>query len=90
MQELLFFMLPHCPHCQLARRYLEALRAENKEYAAIKITEIDESREKALADQYDYFLVPSFFLNGKKLHEGHAERSDVEAVLRVAAEAARS
>lgn len=81
MDELLFFYLPACPHCKLAIRCLEQLRAENPAYAAIPVKMVDESREKALAESYDYWLVPSFWFGGKKLHEGHAELGDVRAVL---------
>ena len=39
-----------------------------------------------LADSYDYFYVPTYYVGGEKVHEGHAEREDVEKVLRLAAE----
>ena len=48
---------------------------------------IDEGREPALAEQYDYYYVPTFYVGGEKVHEGHAEKADVERVLRLAAEA---
>jgi len=85
MEELLLFYLPHCPHCKLAMRCLEQLQKENAAYKAIPIRKIDEGREKALAASYDYWYVPSFWLNGQKLHEGHAEMEDVRAVLDAAA-----
>ena len=81
MKELTLFYLPGCPHCKLAIRCLEQLQSENPDYAAISVRRIDESREKALADSYDYWYVPAFFFHGNKLHEGHAELSDVRAVL---------
>ena len=84
MQELVLFYLPHCPHCKLAIRCLEQLQKEDPAYGAIPIRWIDESREKALAESYDYWYVPSFWLNGQKLHEGHAEMADVRAVLEAA------
>lgn len=81
MKELLYFHLPNCPHCKLATRLLAQLQAENPQYAAIPVRQIDESREKALAQSYDYWYVPSFWFDGVKLHEGHAEREDVKRVL---------
>ena len=81
MHELTLFTLKHCPHCLLAKKFLAELRAEDPRYAAIPIREIDEREEKKLADSYDYFLVPSFFLGREKLYEGHAEREDVRRVL---------
>lgn len=81
MNELTLFYLPSCPHCKLAIRLLDELQKENPEYAKISVKRIDESREKALAESYDYWYVPSFWLGGEKLHEGHAERADVKRVL---------
>lgn len=84
MKEMLLFYLPNCPHCKLAMRSLEQLQKENAAYKTIPIRKIDESREKALAASYDYWYVPSFWLNGQKLYEGHAEMADVRAVLEAA------
>lgn len=81
MKELLFFYLPTCPHCKLAIRCLDELRAENPDYAAISVKMVDESRDKAMADAFDYWYVPAFWYMGQKLHEGHAELADVRAVL---------
>lgn len=89
MNELTLFYLPSCPHCKLALRLLDELRAENPAYAAIPVKMIDESREKALADSYDYWYVPCFFLSGQKLHEGHAEKPDVRRVLDAALQAGK-
>ena len=81
MKEILYFYLPSCPHCKLATRLIEELKAENPAYRNIPVKMIDESREKALADSYDYWYVPCFWMDGKKLYEGHAEKADVQAVL---------
>ena len=39
----------------------------------------------ALAEQYAGMHVPCYYVDGVKVHEGHAERADVEAVFRAAA-----
>ena len=41
------------------------------EYRDVPIRMIEESREPELADQYDYYAVPSFFDGEKKLFEAH-------------------
>ncbi|MBR4875520.1 MAG: prolipoprotein diacylglyceryl transferase [Clostridia bacterium] len=82
MKELTLFMLPRCPHCKLAFKFQEELMAEHPEYQNIKITMIDEAKEAALAEQYDYYYVPSYFVGKEKLFEGHAEKADVEAVFK--------
>lgn len=83
--KLTMFYLPLCPHCLLASRYLEQLRAEDPRFAEIEIERIDESRERALADSFDYWYVPCFYLGSEKLHEGHAEKGDIRRVLEAAA-----
>ena len=81
MNQLLFFYLPSCPHCQLAIRFLNTLKEENDAYSRIPVMMIDESSQQTLANSYDYWYVPCFFWNGNKLHEGHAEEEDVRRVL---------
>ena len=69
MKELTMFYLEDCGYCQKARRALDELYAANPAYRDVPIRRIEESREPALADQYDYYAVPSFFLGDEKLFE---------------------
>jgi thioredoxin 1 len=85
--KLTMFYLPSCPHCRLAFKFIEELRQEDTKYADIEIERIDESEQTALADSYDYYYVPCFYLGRDKLHEGHAEKSDVRRVFDKALEA---
>ena len=71
MKALTMFYLDDCGYCAKARRALEELYAENPEYREIPIHMIEESMEPELADQYDYYAVPSFFDGKKKLFEAH-------------------
>jgi glutaredoxin len=79
--KLTMFYLPTCPHCRLAFRFLSELREEDPRYAGVEIDTVDESAQRALADSYDYFYVPCFYMGEEKLHEGHAEKDDVRRVL---------
>lgn len=79
--KLTLFYFPECPHCRLALKLLEDLKAEDSRYAAIEIEKINERTQPELADRYDYYYVPTFFLGQEKLHEGHAEREDIVRVL---------
>jgi len=81
MAKLTYFYLPSCPHCRLASRSIEELCAEDSRYKDVEIERIDESAEKALAAKYDYWYVPCFYMGDQKIHEGHAEKADVKAVL---------
>ncbi len=78
---LTYFYLPYCPHCRLASHLLENLIREEPKYADVPIRRVDESAERAYANSQPYYLVPSFFLGGKKLFEGHMEEQDVRRVL---------
>ena len=71
MKALTMFYLDDCGYCAKARRALEELYAEKPEYREIPIHMIEESMEPELADQYDYYAVPSFFDGKKKLFEAH-------------------
>ena len=86
MKDVLMFILPGCPHCALALQYQKELLAAHPEWADLPIRIVDESRETAFADAHDYYYVPTWYVDGEKAFEGHAERADVERVLRLAAE----
>ncbi|MBO5556066.1 MAG: thioredoxin family protein [Oscillospiraceae bacterium] len=71
MKPILMFYLDDCGYCQKAHRALEELKAENPAYASLEITKVEESREPAFADQYDYYAVPTFYIEGEKIFEAH-------------------
>ena len=81
MKELTYFRLSYCPYCRRANGFLEELKQENPAYCAIPIRIIDEAQEPRVADRYDYWYVPCFFMDGVKLHEGSATKADIKAVL---------
>ncbi len=80
MKELIFFELKSCPYCIRANTYLNELLHDPK-YQSISIRKIDEAKEKALANQYDYYLVPTFYYQDEKLFEGIMRKEDVQRVL---------
>jgi glutaredoxin len=80
MKELLFFELQSCPYCIRANNYLNELMQDPK-YQSITIRKIDEAKNKALANQYDYYLVPTFYYQDEKLFEGIMRKEDVQLVL---------
>lgn len=69
MKELTMFYLDDCGYCAKARQALDELFRDNPAYADIPLTRIEESREPELADRYDYYAVPSFFIGQEKLFE---------------------
>lgn len=84
MQKITMFHFEACPYCRQARYFMRQLMAEHPEYQKLEIEFVDEKRNPVYADKYDYWYVPSFFVNGEKLHEGAAAREDVERVLQKA------
>ena len=83
--KLTAFILPRCPYCLQMRELLEELRAERPELYAIEIEFIDESKQPSLADRYDYYRVPSFFLGERKLYEADPLWTRAEAKRRLSA-----
>ena len=65
---------------------MEELKKEDTRFAQIQITIIDEEQEREKAAQMDYYYVPTFFLDGKKLHEGPASKDIVRSFFQKALE----
>ena len=77
------FILKNCPYCRQALKDLDALLADPR-YQNLRITKIDEGENPELADQYDYYYVPTFYLGAQKL-EGALTRAQIQALLDEAA-----
>ena len=84
MKKITMFMFASCPHCKLALKCLDELKAAHPEYAAVPFEMIDERKQPDVAEKYDYYYVPTFYVDGEKVHEGHAEMADVEKVFQAA------
>lgn len=93
MKEVLMFYLEDCGYCRKAETALEELFRENPAYREIPLRRIEESREPELAARYDYYAVPTFYVDGKKQFEAHLFmtypqiRDAVKAALEAALEA---
>ena len=69
MRKLTIFYLEHCPYCKNAKKALRELEGENASYGNVEIDWIEECRQPEIAEQYDYYYVPSVFMDGEKLYE---------------------
>ena len=49
---------------------MEELKKTNPEYSNIQVTVIDEELQPEIAKQYDYYYVPTYYVDGIKVHEG--------------------
>ncbi len=79
------FYQPQCPHSILALKCLKELQSKEP-YSKVHVELVDELAKPDYADKFDYFYVPTFYVDGKKVHEGHCEMVDVEKVLKKAIE----
>ena len=85
MKKIQLFYLEYCPHCKKTRADLNELLKE-EQFSGLSIEMIEESVQKELADQYDYYYVPCFYVDGIKVKEGALSRKDVEDVLMMASD----
>jgi len=78
MKELILFYFEGCPHCRNALKWQEELFESHPEYKAVPLRMIDERKEPEIAEKYDYWYVPTYYLDGVKLYEGFTEKRCVE------------
>ena len=71
VKKLTMFYLEDCGYCAKARKALDELYAEDPRYREVEIDKIEESRQPEVAEQYDYYAVPTFFDGKEKLFEAH-------------------
>ena len=64
MKPVKLFYLKNCPFCRKALRYIDEAKAAHPELAAVGIELIEESEQPAVADGYDYYYVPTFYVDG--------------------------
>ncbi|SHK00268.1 Thioredoxin domain-containing protein [Geosporobacter subterraneus DSM 17957] len=86
MKPILMFMMETCPYCREALRWMEELKQEDSRYQALEINMVDEQLQPDLANQYDYYYVPTYYVDGAKLHEGAATKEKIRAVFEKALE----
>ncbi|MEI3074672.1 MAG: thioredoxin family protein [Phocaeicola vulgatus] len=82
MKPVKLFYQERCPFCKKALRYIEELKAEYPEFQPIEIEMIEETQHPDIADQYDYYYVPTFYVDGVKVHEAGIFKNEMEALLR--------
>ena len=80
MKVITLFYLESCPHCKRARGFMDKLGDQHPEYAKLPVKLVEERQEKALADSYDYYYVPCYYVNGEKRAEGAIDKDGVKAV----------
>ena len=69
MADIKLFYLDGCPYCANARKALAELMQENEAFRAVGIEWIEETAHPDIADEYDYYRVPTLFCGDTKLYE---------------------
>ena len=85
MKHIALFYLENCPFCKKAMAAIDELKKQDR-YKDIEIEMIEESKQPEVADKYDYYYVPTFYIDGRKVHEGGIFPDEVKAVLEQALE----
>lgn len=80
MKDILMFMTTWCPYCKKASQIIDQLRRENTAYRDVEIIMIDEDKDRKYADTFDYYRVPTFYVDGVKIHEGAADTENIRKV----------
>ncbi|MCM1151748.1 MAG: thioredoxin family protein [Alistipes sp.] len=86
MKSVKLFYLRNCPFCKRALQYIDDTKAAHPELAPVDVEMIEESEDPEVAESFDYYYVPTFYVDGVKVHEGGIMPDEVEAVLRKALE----
>ena len=74
-----------CRHCKRAFKWQEVLTEKfHPERRDVPVRVVDELEEKEYADSFDYYYVPSYYVDGVKVHEGPVTQQDVERVFALA------
>ena len=80
MKQITMFVFEGCPHCRRAREMIIEIFAEHPEYAKIPFMIIDERKNPDIADQHDYYYVPTFYVDDVKMMEGVPTKEAIEKV----------
>jgi glutaredoxin len=86
MKKITMFYLQSCPHCVNAQKMMDELMSKNPKYKSIKVEKIEESKNAKIASTYDYYYVPTYYVDGQKVHEGIPTLEKVENVFKKATE----
>lgn len=80
MKKVKAFYIESCPHCKKAFKLIDELKAKNPDYAKVEIEYIDENKEVKIANTYDYYYVPTFYVDDVKIHEGVPTEEKIKEV----------
>jgi len=80
MKKITMFTMESCPYCKSARKWMNEVLKSDAKYNKIPLTIIDEIEEPEIAAKYDYYFVPTYYIDNVKVHEGAASFEIVKRV----------
>lgn len=84
MKPVIMFVTEWCPYCKKALTWMKDIKNQNPEYADIEIKIIDEELQPDIAKQYTYYYVPTYYVDGVKVHEGVPSKDIVNGIFEMA------
>ncbi len=69
-----------------ALRYIEQAKAADPRLESLEIEMVEETEQSDYADKFDYYYVPTIYIDGKKAHEGGMYADEMLPLLRQALE----
>jgi len=60
-----------CPYCANAKKAMQELKEENQNFAGLEVEMINENEHPEISAKYDYYYVPTFIVDGRKVYEAH-------------------
>jgi len=84
MKPVIMFVTEWCPYCKKALNWMEDIQKQNPAFTDIEIKIIDEELQPDIAKQYTYYYVPTYYVDGVKVHEGAASKEIISKVFEAA------
>ncbi|MCB2288996.1 thioredoxin family protein [Clostridium sp. CS001] len=84
MKPVLMFVTEWCPYCKKALNWMDDIKKQNPAFTDIEIKIIDEELQPDIAKQYTYYYVPTYYVDGVKVHEGAASKDIINKVFEAA------
>lgn len=84
MKPITMFIMESCPHCKNALHWMDELKQENPQYNNVPVSIIDENAQPQIASTYDYYYVPTYFVDTAKVHEGVPSKAIIRQVFETA------
>lgn len=86
MKDIVVLITDWCPHSQRAIHWIDEVKEENPKYKDVKIEIIDEEKSPTIAEQYDYYYVPTYYVGDRKIFEGGTTKDIVRKVFEEASQ----